>query len=101
MGVVLGDNQYGKAQIRLMKVDRDAESHVLHDLNVSVTLAGDLAATHLDGDNAGVLPTDTQKNTVYAFAREHGVGDIEDFALRLARHFVDATPSIHRARVHV
>src|SRR5688500_9227171 len=53
MGVVLGDNQYGKAQIRLMKVDRDAESHVLHDLNVSVTLAGDLAAPHLDGDHAG------------------------------------------------
>ena len=101
MGVVLGDNQYGKAQIRLMKVDRDAESHELHDLNVSVTLAGDLAATHLDGDNAGVLPTDTQKNTVYAFAREHGVGEIENFALRLARHFVDTQATIHHARVHV
>ena len=32
------------------------------------------------GDNGAVLPTDTQKNTVYAFAREHGVGQIEDFA---------------------
>ena len=101
MGVVLGDNQYGKAQIRLMKAARDATSHVLHDLNVSVALAGDLAATHLDGDNSAVLPTDTQKNTVYAFAREHGVGEIEDFALMLARHFVDSQPSIHRARVHV
>ncbi|HET6627882.1 MAG TPA: urate oxidase [Nocardioidaceae bacterium] len=99
--VMLGDNQYGKAQIRLMKVDRDAETHVLHDLNVSVTLSGDLAATHLDGDNSGVLPTDSQKNTVYAFAREHGIGQIEDFALRLARHFVDATPTVSRARVLV
>jgi urate oxidase len=101
MGVRLGDNQYGKAQIRLMKVDRNAESHVLHDLNVSVALSGDMTAVHLEGDNAGVLPTDTQKNTVYAFAREHGVGEIEDFALLLARHFVDTTPSVHRARVQV
>ena len=101
MGVVLGENQYGKAQIRLMKVDRDAESHVLHDLNVSVSLAGDFAATHLVGDNSTVLPTDTQKNTVYAFAREHGVGEIEDFALLLARHFVDSQPSITWARVDI
>ena len=38
----LGENRYGKAQIRLMKVDRDTERHVLHDLNVSISLAGDI-----------------------------------------------------------
>lgn len=103
MAVVLGDNQYGKSQIRLMKVDRDADGgrHALHDLNVSVLLAGDMTATHLDGDNSTVLPTDTQKNTVYAFAREHGVGEIEEFALLLARHFVDSQPSVDRARVRI
>ena len=97
----LGANQYGKAEVRLLKVDRDTERHVLHDLNVSVALAGDMAAVHLAGDNAAVLPTDTQKNTVYAFAREHGIGEIEDFAALLARHFVDTQPSVARARVHV
>lgn len=101
MGVTLGENRYGKAQIRLMKVDRDSESHVLHDLNVSVSLAGDFAATHLHGDNSKVLPTDTQKNIVYAFAREHGVREIEEFALLLARHFVDSQPSITWARVDI
>src|SRR5690349_19326703 len=99
-GIVLGDNQYGKAETRLVRVDRDADRHGIVDLNVSTTLAGDLAATHLSGDNSGVLPTDTQKNTVYAFARD-GVGEIEDFALRLARHFVTTAPTIHRARVHI
>ena len=39
------------------------------------------------GDNRAVLATDTQKNTVYAFAKEYGVGTPEEFALRLARHF--------------
>ncbi len=98
--IVLGDNRYGKAEVRLVRVDRDGDRHRIADLNVSVALAGDLAATHLTGDNAGVLPTDTQKNTVYAFARD-GVGEPEDFALRLARHFVDDQPTIHKARVGI
>ena len=46
-----------------------------------------------------VLATDTQKNTVYAFAKEHGVGTPEEFALRLARHFLGG--AITRARVEV
>ena len=100
MDIRLGDNQYGKAETRLVRVDRGGDRHRVTDLNVSTALAGDLAATHLTGDNAGVLPTDTQKNTVYAFARD-GVGEIEAFALRLARHFVDGTPTIHRARVKI
>jgi len=97
----LGENQYGKAEIRVMKVDRDRPRHVLHDLTVSVALAGDLDEVHLVGDNSAVLPTDTQKNTVYAFAREHGVDQVEDFAALLARHFVDTQQAVHRATVTV
>jgi urate oxidase len=47
-----------------------------------------------------VLATDTQKNTVFAFARD-GVGSPEAFALRLARHFAGAYPWISGARVAV
>src|SRR6476469_8387390 len=97
MDIRLGDNQYGKAETRLVRVDRGEAGHAITDLNVTTTLSGDLAATHLTGDNSGVLPTDTQKNTVYAFARD-GVGEIEDFAARLAKHFVDTTPTIRRVR---
>jgi urate oxidase len=103
MAVLLDENQYGKAEIRLLKVDREdlGGRHVLHDLEVGVALSGDLAAAHVHGDNANVLPTDSQKNTVYAFARQHGVGQIEEFGLRLARHFVDRHEPIARARVTV
>jgi len=97
----LGANSYGKAEVRLVRVVRQTPRHEITDLNVSVALAGDLDATHLTGDNTDVLPTDTQKNTVYAFAKEYGVGEIEEFGARLARHFVNAHPSIRRARVHV
>ena len=101
MGIVLGDNQYGKAEVRLVHVDRSAPRHVLTDLNVTTQLRGDFADTHLHGDNAAVLTTDAQKNTVYAQAREHGIGSPEEFALRLGRHFVGVLPSIRAARVSV
>jgi urate oxidase len=98
---VLGPNNYGKAEVRLVRLGRAAgAAHELIDLNVSVALAGDLADTHLTGDNAKVLPTDTQKNTVYAFARE-GVGSAEGFGLRLARHFVESQATIDVARVSI
>lgn len=100
MSIVLGDNRYGKAETRLVHVDRSDRPHRITDLNVTTALAGELDATHLSGDNTGVLPTDTQRNTVYAFARD-GVGEPEDFALRLARHFVDSQPTIHLARVSI
>ncbi|WP_335986058.1 factor-independent urate hydroxylase [Glycomyces sp. MUSA5-2] len=99
-GFTLGPNSYGKSGIRLVHVDRATARHAIRDLTVHTALAGDLDATHYTGDNAGVLPTDTQKNTVYAFARD-GVGAPEAFAERLARHFVDTTPSITHARVRV
>ncbi|MFI5928455.1 factor-independent urate hydroxylase [Micromonospora sp. NPDC051543] len=101
MDVVLGPHQYGKAEVRLVHVVRHGERHDLTDLTVGVALAGDLADTHLTGDNSKVLPTDSQKNTVYAFARRHGVGAIEDFGLRLARHFVESQPAITRATVDI
>ena len=101
MAIVLGPNRYGKAEVRLVHVVRDTPEHVLGDLTVGVALSGDLAATHLTGDNSGVLPTDTMKNTVYAFAREHGVGEPEEFALRLGRHFVATQEQVHAARVTV
>jgi urate oxidase len=101
MAIVLGANQYGKAEIRLLHVSRDGGTHTIRDLNVTVTLSGNLAATHLTGDNTAVLTTDAQKNTVFAFAKEYGVDQIEDFALLLARHFVDSQAPISFARITV
>ncbi len=87
--IVLGDNQYGKAEVRLVRITRDTEVHEIEDLNVSSQLRGDFEACHTDGDNSQVVATDTQKNTIYAFAGEHGIGSPEQFLLTLGRHFVD------------
>ncbi|MCG3756730.1 MULTISPECIES: factor-independent urate hydroxylase [Amycolatopsis] len=101
MGISLGPNQYGKAEVRLVTVRRAGGVHHLRDLTVSSALRGDLSATHLTGDNSAVLATDTQKNTVYAFAKQQDVGEIEDFALRLGQHFVGTQEKITGARISV
>ena len=101
MEVRVGGNQYGKAEVRMVAVNREGPQHEFCDLNVGITLSGDLDEVHLSGDNANVVPTDTQKNTVFAFAKEAPVGEIEEFALRLGRHFVASFDPIRRARVHI
>jgi urate oxidase len=100
VGIVLGPNQYGKAENRVVRVVRDRPRHEIRDLNVSTSLRGDFADAHTTGDQAHILPTDTQKNTVFAFAQKHGVGDIEDYALALGRHFVEV-PHVLGARIEV
>ncbi|WP_104053314.1 MULTISPECIES: factor-independent urate hydroxylase [unclassified Arthrobacter] len=84
--IVLGSNQYGKAEVRLVKVTRDTARHRLEDLSITSQLHGDFEAAHTEGDNSHVVATDTQKNTIYAFARD-GVGSPEEFLLRLEQHF--------------
>ena len=100
MTIVLGDNQYGKAETHVVRVTRDGATHEIKDVNVSTALAGDFDASHTEGDNRNVVPTDTQKNTVFAFAKD-SIGEIEEFALRLARHFVGDFAAVKRARVSV
>jgi urate oxidase len=97
----LGQNNYGKSDIRLVKVTRGADRHELTDVTVDVALEGDFRAVHATGDNAGLLATDTMRNTVYALAAEHAVDELEPFGRLLVEHFVAAGPSVERARVQL
>src|SRR4051794_14520606 len=95
----LGRNNYGKSRVRLVRVDRTPERHEIADLTVDVALAGDFDAAHIAGDNAGLLATDTMRNTVYALARGFDVSDLERFGMRLVSHFVEAGPKVTGARI--
>ena len=101
MGITLGHNQYGKAETRVVRVYRDSDPHELVDYNVSVALVGDFDEIHYDGDNSKCLTTDATKNTVNAYAKEHGeeARQPESFGLALARHFVEDTEPVRRARI--
>ncbi len=101
MAIILGENQYGKAENRVVRIYRESPRHEIHDVNVSTALRGDFAAAHLVGDQSNVLPTDTQKQTAYAFAKERGLVSIEEYGLELARHFVDDVPPVDAARIEI
>ncbi len=101
MGIVLGANRYGKAESRVVRVYRDTDRHEIRDLNVSTSLRGDFAAAHVSGDQSQVLPTDTQKNTAFAYAKKHGVASPEDYALALGRRLLEACPAAVEAVVGV
>lgn len=101
MGITVGHNQYGKDEIRVVRLLRDSEPHQILDYNVSVSLVGDFDAAHTDGDNRNVVPTDTSKNTTFAYAKRDDVAQPESYGLALARHFVDDIEAVSRARIFI
>jgi urate oxidase len=100
-GIILGDTQYGKAENRVVRIYRDTPRHEIRDVNVSTCLRGDFSAAYLAGNQSDVLPTDSQKQTVYAYAKEKGLASIEEYGLELARHFVRGVGPVAAARIEI
>jgi len=98
---VLGQNNYGKSRVRMVKISRRGKRHTVREVDVAIALEGDFEAIHTAGDNANCLPTDTMKNTVYALGRDHPLETIESFALHLAKHFVTNNSQVTTARVQI
>ena len=101
MSIVLGPNRYGKAETRLVRIVRDTARHEITDLNVSSALRGDFDAAYLEGDQRTVLPTDTQKNSAYVWAKKVHPDPIETYGLALAHHFVDDVVPVEAARIEI
>ena len=99
--IILGKHQYGKAENRVVRIYRDSPRHEIRDVNVSTCLRGDFSDAHLIGDQSAVLPTDTQKQTAYAYAKEKGLTAIEEYGLALARHFVADVVPVQAARIEI
>jgi urate oxidase len=101
MAAVLEHDAYGKSQVRLTKVTRDADRHDLKELTVDIQLEGDFVAAYTHGDNSRLVATDTMKNTVYALAKNHPLTDIESFAQALGRHFLDNNAHVSSASIYI
>lgn len=102
MSVKLVQNNYGKARVRLMKVERKGDFHELQNINVKIALEGDFNEIHVTGDNAKCLPTDTMKNSVYALAAQTDeIEEIECFGLRLARFFLENNEQVSSVSVDI
>jgi len=85
----LGNHQYGKSLVRVVKVNKHPDRHEMVELNVQVLLLGEqFGDSYYYGDNSMIVPTDTVKNTVFVLAKHHKCQPIEDFALLTAKHFM-------------
>ncbi len=99
--IELDENRYGKSHIRLMKVTRAPDGNDLREWTVQVLLTGDFAATHCDGDNSKILPTDTMKNTVYSVARKSPESSMEEYAKELIDFLLSRNQQVSTASVAI
>ncbi len=97
--IMLIQSAYGKSRVRLVQIARQGDRHDLSDLTVAIRFEGEYADSYTAGDNTGVLPTDTMKNTVYALAARHGIQEPEVFGTTLATHFLERNPRLTEVRV--
>jgi urate oxidase len=96
---MLADTAYGKSGVRLVQLTRPGDRHAIRDLTVAIRFEGDYDNCYTDGDNTDVLPTDTMKNTVYAFAARERLAEPEHFGLVLAEHFLEQNPRVRRVTI--
>jgi urate oxidase len=97
----LTGHRYGKARVRVLKILRDGPIHSLKDLEVAARLKGDFESSYTSGDNTKVVPTDTIKNTINIFARQHLGPEIERFGLILAEHFLTRYTQVREVEIQI
>jgi len=95
------ESAYGKTGVKILHVSRKGGEHTIRELEVTTLLTLDNNKDYETGDNSDIIATDSQKNTVYVLAKQHGVASPEEFGLLLATHFVSRYPWVTRARVQV
>jgi urate oxidase len=101
MGIVLAQNTYGKNAVNLSKIIRHKDYHEFRHISVKVSLQGDFETAYTLGDNSKILATDTQKNTVYALAKDHFTASAEEFGLFLANYFISNNPQVSQATIDI
>ena len=76
--------------------------HQFSEWEVDTVLESDMGHAYVTPSNKGMTATDTQKNTVYYVAKQmKSYCTPEEFAIALARHFVQQYPLVFRAKVTV
>lgn len=93
--------RYGKANVRVLRVQRAADRHEVREARVEVSVDGDFARAYTAADNSPVVPTDTMKNLVNVLALEHLDAANEPFALAIAGCLLDRYPQVAEARVGI
>lgn len=97
---------YGKQSVPVFKILRghgEGGKDTIIDMVVNIMLEGkeNIQGSWLSGDNRGILPTETQKNTCYAVALKTEFDAIEDYAKALAMDILTRHMHLSAADIHV
>ncbi|EWY85295.1 uricase [Fusarium oxysporum NRRL 32931] len=95
--------RYGKDNVRVCKVDRDASTGIqtVTEMTVCCLLEGEIETSYTKADNSVVVATDSIKNTIYITAKQNPVNPPELYASILGSHFIEKYSHIHVANVNV
>lgn len=93
--------RYGKANVRMLRVQRTGSRHEVRESRVTVTLDGAFSRAYTAADNSAVVATDTMKNLVNVLALAHPDAENEAFALAVAQCFLERYEQVSEACVRV
>jgi urate oxidase len=89
MNYRLTEHNHGKQRVRVMRVDRQADSQDVSELDIAITLTGDAFGVAFDrADNSTTVATDTMKNLAYVVAAETGSVPALTYLDALAQRFL-------------
>ena len=98
----LADHCHGKARVRVLRVRRDTETHTVQEYTVATRLFSPVYSdVFTEENNAGLVATDTQKNTVYIVAKRSSATSPEGYAIDVCRHLLTEYPVLSAVEVEV
>lgn len=92
---------YGKNFVKLLQLRQEGKVHYVKEMEVSTQLTLNNTKDYLQGDNSDIIATDSQKNTVYVLAKQHGIENIEKFALLLSDHFLRKYRHVINTQIYI
>lgn len=91
--------RYGKARVRVMRLQRQGDRHIPRESTIEVLVQGAFESSYTQATNSDVVATDTMKNLVYVTAKSRLDDDPETFCTALAQVFLDRYAHLTHVRV--
>ena len=97
-GFKILESEYGKGGVKILHVAKRGAVHTIQELEVESLLTLATSQDYERGDNSDIIATDTQKNTIYVLAKQHGITSPEEFGLLLVNHFISKYPWVVKSK---
>ena len=97
----LVQHNHGKEKVRVLKVNRSDNKHIIYEYTVSTKIFFDgYSKVFTEHDNSDLVATDTQRNIVYVVAKRTKANSPEQFAMDICSHILQHYPMLQAVEVH-